>query len=356
MVPVVDLTRRHRRLERSFLDATERVLRSGTVLLGPELEALESELDPALHVDAVPDRNVVVGVSSGASALQLTFAALGIGPGDEVIVPAFTAVPTASAVAAVGACPVPVDVDPLTAAIDADASRAAITSQTRAIVVVHLYGRPVDVRPFAAMGLPVVEDAAQAHGALRDVTGAAATYSFYPTKNLGGIGDGGVVVTADRDLAARVRRLRTHGMTERYVHVEVSQNHRMSELEAAWLRLLLPLLRGDNARRAVIAERYRAAAPHLRWHAGHPDHVLHQCVARVDGRDGCERGWPHEASRRASTTLSRSPSSRPTWARTRQPCPIAESWAAECVSMPCFAELTDDEVDVVLDALQALAS
>jgi dTDP-3-amino-3,4,6-trideoxy-alpha-D-glucose transaminase len=356
VVPVVDLTRRHRRLERSFLDATERVLLSGRVLLGPELDALESELDTALHVDAIPARNVVVGVSSGASALQLTFAALGIGAGDEVIIPAFTAVPTASAVAAVGACPVPVDVDPLTAAIDVHACRAAITARTRAIVVVHLYGRPVDVRPFVATGLPVVEDAAQAHGALRDVTGIAAAYSFYPTKNLGGIGDGGAVVTADRDLATRVRRLRSHGMAENYVHVDVSQNHRMSELEAAWLRLLMPLLREDNARRASISERYRTSAPHLRWHASHPEHVVHQCVVRVEGRDGVRATL---ASRGVATgvhyplAITQQPAYKDA---TRQPCPLAETWAAECVSLPCFPELTDEEVDSVVDALQAVAS
>src|SRR6185436_10552814 len=137
-----------------------------------------------------------------------------------------------SAVAAVGATPVPVDVDPATAGLDLDATRAAVTDRTRAIVVVHLYGRPVPVTPFLELGLPVVEDAAQAHGALADVTGVAACYSFYPTKNVGGIGDGGAVITADHGLADELRLLRTHGAAQQYVHVAVSQNHRMSELEA----------------------------------------------------------------------------------------------------------------------------
>ncbi len=351
MVPVVDLTRRYRRLERSFLDAAQRVLRSGVVLFGPELEALESELDTALHAGAIPGRNQVVAVGSGASALQLIFAALGIGPGDEVVVPAFTAVPTASAVAAVGARPVPVDVDATTAALDADATRAAITSRTRAIVLVHLYGRPADVRPFLGTGLPIVEDAAQAHGALRDVTGTAAAYSFYPTKNVGGIGDGGAVVTADADLAASVRRLRVHGLTEQYVHVDVSQNHRMSELEATWLRLQLPRLRDDNSRRARIAACYRNAAPGLRWHADHPDHVYHLCVARLAGRPEARAAM---ADRGVTTavhyplTIIDQPAYRSFAA---SPCPGAESWAAECVSVPCFPELTDDEVDEVAAAL-----
>ena len=125
----------------------------------------------------------------------------------------------------------------------------------------HLYGRPAAVEPLLALGVPVIEDAAQAHGALTGVTGTAAIYSFYPTKNVGGIGDGGAVVTPDPELAATVRRLRVHGMTEQYVHVDISQNFRMSELEAAWLALQLPHLAADNHRRAAIAGRYRRAAP-----------------------------------------------------------------------------------------------
>jgi dTDP-3-amino-3,4,6-trideoxy-alpha-D-glucose transaminase len=353
VVPVVDLTRRHRRLERPFIEAAERILQSGTVLLGPELRALESELDGALH-SAADGRNAVVGVASGASALQLTFAALGIGAGDEVIVPAFTAVPTASAVAAVGATPVPVDVDPATAALDLAATRAALTDRTRAIVVVHLYGRPVAVAPFVELGLPVVEDAAQAHGALPDVTGRAACYSFYPTKNIGGIGDGGAIVTADHALADELRLLRTHGAAEQYVHVAVSQNHRMSELEAVWLRLQLGDLASANRRRAAIAARYRSAAPHVRFHADHPDHVVHQCVIRVGDRDRVRA----ELSSRGVTTAVHYPLAivdQPAYrAFAVRPCPEAQAWAAECVSLPCFPELTDDEVDAVVDALETV--
>ena len=200
--------------------------------------------------------------------------------------PAFTAVPTASAVCAVGARPVPVDVDERTAALDPAAVAAAVTPATAAIVVVHLYGRPADVEPLLALGVPVIEDAAQAHGALRRITGAAAVYSFYPTKNVGGIGDGGAVVTPDADLATTVRRLRAHGMIEQYVHIEISQNHRMSELEAAWLRLQLPA--PGRRQPAAGGDRRGATArprPTLRWHADHPDHVVHQCVLRAADRD-----------------------------------------------------------------------
>lgn len=351
MVPLVDLTRRYRRFAQPFADAVDRVTSSGTILLGEELAALEAELDAALHDDA-NGSNHVVGVASGASGLHVALAALGVGPGDEVVVPAFTAVPTASAVCAVGARPILADVDPVTAALDAAA--VPIGDRTRAIVVVHLYGRPADVGPLLELGLPVIEDAAQAHGALPDITGTAAVYSFYPTKNVGGIGDGGAIVTADDDLATTARRLRTHGAAEQYVHVDISQNHRMSEIEAAWLRLQLPGLRDGNCRRAEIATRYHQAAPHLRWHEDHPRHVVHQCVFRSTDR---------EAVRSALAALGVATGVHYPLALTQQPayqhfatadCPQAEAWAAECVSVPCFPELTDDEIDTVSAALGAI--
>ena len=208
--------------------------------------------------------------------------------------------------------------------------------------------------PLLAIGPPVIEDAAQAHGALADVTGAAAIYSFYPTKNVGGIGDGGAVLTDDPDLAASVRRHRVHGMTEQYVHEDISQNHRLSELEAAWLRLQLPSLALDNDRRRSIARRYREAAPRLRWHADHPDHVVHQCVVRGADRQRLRSGL---ADRGVSTgihyplALTQQPAYRHL---ATVPCPTAEAWAAECISLPCIPELTDDEIDQVVDALEGL--
>ena len=211
------------------------------MLLGAELSSLEAELDAAVH--GAPTGCHVVGVSSGASASQLALAALGVGPGDEVVVPAFTAVPTASAVCATGAVPVFADVDDSTAALDPGAAAAVVTSRTKAIVVVHLYGRPADVTRCSPSGRQLSRTPPRPTALCSAVTGAAAIYSFYPTKNVGGIGDGGAVVTRDTNLAASVRRRRVHGMTEQYVHVEISQNHRLSELEAAWLRLQLPHLR-----------------------------------------------------------------------------------------------------------------
>jgi dTDP-4-amino-4,6-dideoxygalactose transaminase len=343
VVPVIDVSRRTRRYLDAFQSATARVLNSGHLLLGPELDALETELA------AWAGTRHAVAVSSGAGAIQLGLAALGVGPDDEVIVPAFTAVPTASAICALGAVPVPVDVDAATAAMDAAAARAALTDRTRAVVPVHLYGRPA---PVPDLGVPVLEDAAQAHGALTGVTGAAAAYSFYPTKNVGGVGDGGAVVTDDGELAAAVRRRRVHGMTGKYVHVDVSQNFRLSELEAAWLRLVLPDLAAGNERRRAITAAYRAAAPALRWHADHPRHVHHLCVARVDDRDR----WRATLAERGVATavhyplaLTQQPAYQPL---RRRPCPEAEAWAASCTSLPCFPELTDEEVALVITALE----
>jgi dTDP-4-amino-4,6-dideoxygalactose transaminase len=355
VVPLVDLTRRHRRFGDAFEHASRRVLQSGTLLLGAEIAALERELGPALHRDGSPGDSVVA-VSSGASGLQLALAALGVGAGDEVVVPAFTAVPTASAVCAVGAVPVPVDVELGTAALDSDIVGRAITARTRAIIVVHLYGRPAAVAPLLGFGVPVVEDAAQAHGALGAVSGAAAVYSFYPTKNVGGIGDGGAVVTADAALAETVRRLRVHGMTEQYVHVDISQNHRMSELEAAWLRLQLPELGADNERRRAIARRYRAAAPHLDWQLDHDDHVVHQCVMRVADRDGA-RAALLERGINTGVHYPRTIGQQPAYGCfSRHACPVAETWAASCVSLPCSPDLRDDEVERVASALEVVGA
>jgi dTDP-4-amino-4,6-dideoxygalactose transaminase len=292
-----------------------------------------------------------VCVSSGAAALQLALRAVGVSNGDEVIVPAFTAVPTAAAVCALGATPVLVDVDASTAAIDPAHAADAITSRTRAIVPVHLYGRPVDLTPLVALGIPIIEDAAQAHGALHSIVGAATVYSFYPTKNLGGIGDGGAVATDDEALAAAVRRLRVHGMSEQYVHVDISQNFRMSEIEAAFIRLQLAGLGTGNSRRRAIARRYRQAAPQLRWHADHPDHVYHLCVARTTERDRV-RAELHAAGIGTAVHYPLAITQQPAYrSLATRPCPVAEAWAAEAITLPCAPELTDDEVETVASAI-----
>jgi len=347
MVPFIDLTRRYRRFEPDLLDVVRRVTASGRVLLGDELDALEHELADALGVAHV------VGVASGASAIELALVACGVRPGDEVIVPALTAVPTASAVCAVGAVPVPVDVDASTAGLDVDATKRAITARTTAIIPVHLYGRAVDVESLLGLGPTVIEDAAQAQGARAGVAGRAAALSFYPTKNLGGIGDGGAVLTDDASLAADVRMRRQHGMTEQYVHEVVSQNFRMSEIEAGWLRVQLAVLDEATQRRRFIALHYRAAAPWLEWQADHPDHVYHLCVAKVVDRDAF-RETLAAAGVGTAVHYPLSIGQQPAYGSfLREPTPVADDWAARCVSLPCFPELTDAEVERVAEALAA---
>lgn len=351
MVPVVDLSRRGARFGEAFAAAAGRIAASGAYLLGNELSSFEREFAVALGADHA------VGVASGASALQLALAAAGVGAGDEVLVPAFTAVPTASAVMAVGARPVAVDVDPETACLTPQAIAEARTEATRAVIVVHLYGFPA---PLPAGDGPVgdlivIEDAAQAAGALsRPTRATAVAYSFYPTKNLGGIGDGGAVVTNDPALAETVRRLRAHGMTEQYVHEAISQNFRMSELEAAWLRLGLPVLDDDVAARRRIAARYREAAPHLRWQRHDASHAYHLCVFRAADREAT-RSQLAEAGVATAVHYPLALTGQPAYRQIfTTACPQAEAWAAECVSVPCFPEMTDGEVEQVAAALAVL--
>jgi dTDP-4-amino-4,6-dideoxygalactose transaminase len=340
-LPVVDLARRAASLEPELSAAVARAIASGRYLLGAETAAFEEELA------AWCGRAHCVAVASGTEALRLALLAMGLGAGDEVIVPALTAVPTAAAVCAVGAVPVPVDVEPETATLDADAAAAACTQRTRAVVPVHLYGHPATLPD---LGVPVLEDAAQAHGALDpDAPSVAAAYSFYPTKNLGGIGDGGAVVTDDASLADAVRLRRTHGLGDDYDHAVVSGNSRLSEVEAAALRVGLTRLDVQTQRRRDIARRYREAAPEMIWQGDHPRHVFHLCVARVPDRDAFRRRVPFGTAVHYPRALTQQTAYR---AFVRDPCPEAEKWAAECVSLPCFPEMTDDEIEAVCRALQ----
>ena len=350
MVPLIDLSRRMSRSVGAFSESMESVLRSGVVLLGPRTEEFEVAFSSFIGARGA------VAVSSGASALQLALAALGVGPGDEVVVPALTAVPTASAVLAVGATPRFADVDDSTATLSVDSVRSLIGPRTKACIAVHLYGRPVEeLRSLVELGIPLIEDCAQSHGATEQVVGTVACYSFYPTKNLGGIGDGGLVASDDSELIARIKRLRAHGQVEQYVHTEISQNHRMSEIEAAWLSHQLPGLPDGNKRRHGILDEYRRAAPALQWQADHPSHVAHLAVVRVDDR-GRFREWM--SSRGVATgvhyplALTEQPAYREF---TTLACPNAERWSAGCVSVPCFPELEDREIDIVCEALAKFA-
>jgi dTDP-4-amino-4,6-dideoxygalactose transaminase len=380
VVPVVDLSRRGRELAAEFATTVNRVVASGIRLLGPETTGFEHEFaawltgsstshepntssepnapnsssvqPPQPPTAAALSELHVVAVSSGASALQLALSGIGVGPGDEVIVPAFTAVPTAAAVCALGAIPVLVDVEGDSACLDPTLIESARTARTKAVIVVHLYGRPATI---PVTDLLIVEDAAQAHGVVPDHGRSAATaYSFYPTKNLGGIGDGGAVVTTDGSLAERVRRMRVHGMVELYVHEEISQNFRMSEIEAAWLRLSLTRLSMDNERRRSIAAHYRSSAPALRWQSEDPAHVYHLCVMRTPQRQ-LTRDALADVDVATAVHYPRSVDDQPAYRRfATDACPEARAWADECISLPCFPDLTDSEIEHVAAALAGL--
>jgi dTDP-3-amino-3,4,6-trideoxy-alpha-D-glucose transaminase len=328
-------------------EAVTRVLESGRLVLGAETDAFETEFA------AFVGRRFAVAVSSGTEALRIALVAHGVGAGDEVVVPDLTAVATAAAVCATGATPVFVDVEDDTAVMSVDAARAALSGRTRAVVPVHLYGRPAPVEALSRLGVPIIEDASQAHGALHGpAQSVAACYSFYPTKNLAGVGDGGAIVTDDPSLAAQARHLRAHGLTTDYVHDAIATNARMSEIEAAVLRIGLRDLDTRNQRRRKIAAALRDAAPHWRWQAPHEHHVYHQCVVRVTDRAEFRTKVGVETAVHYPRALSEQPAYG---SLVRDACPNAEAWARECVSLPCYPELTETEVGAVCRALQVMS-
>jgi dTDP-4-amino-4,6-dideoxygalactose transaminase len=331
------------------------VLRSGRYILGPEVEAFEREFAAFLGV------RHCVGVGNGTDALTIALRALGVGEGDEVVVPALTFFATAEAVVNCGAIPVFSDVDPATLVMTAATAEPCVGPRTRALVPVHLYGNPAPMDALRALasahGLALLEDAAQAAGAryggkMAGALGDAATFSFFPSKNLGGFGDGGAVVTDDDALAETVRVLRNHARTaeyDDYAHDRVTGNSRLSEVEAAALRVGLRRLAADNARRAAVAAAYRAAAPDLRWQAPHPRHVYHLCVARVSDRHAWRASRPFATAVHYGRALTQQPGYQEF---VRDACAEAEAWAAECVSFPCFPEMTDDEIEAGCRAIR----
>ena len=270
------------------------VARSGRYILGPEVKAFEDEFAGYLGV------RHCIGVANGTDALAIALRAVGVRPGDDVVLPSFTFYATAEAVVTVGARPVFCDIDPATFCVTADTVAAAITSRTRAIVPVHLFGNVAPVDRLEQFDVPVVEDAAQAAGATyrgrrAGSLGAAATFSFFPSKNLPCLGDGGAIATDDDDVAALARRLRFHGSEDKRTFTEVGYNSRLDELQAAVLRLLLPELDGWNERRRTAAGAYERAG--LAEHAGLPvavegaEHVYHLYVVRNERLEGIGTGY-----------------------------------------------------------------
>lgn len=362
--PLLNLAREYAAL-RSEIDArVSAVLRSGRVARGPAIERFEREFAEYLGVTAV------VMVGSGTAALHAALLAAGVGPGDEVIVPAFTFVGTAEAAIADGATPVVVDVDPETLLMDADAAMRSATERTRAIVPVHLYGRvhPATadlVLAAAAHGIAVVEDACQAHGAHArgrrpGSASAAACYSFYPTKNLGTYGEGGAVATNDPALADRVRAFRNHGRAAGSAHASTGLNLWPGEVEAAVLSAKLPCLDRWNDLRRATARRYDEALAgrrHVRplRNDGDGGHAYHEYVVRSERRDelrafladrGIETAIHYDAALPAVPSMA---------ARVRvpAPCVAAERAAAEVLSLPVHPWLSIEEVNCCVAALRA---
>jgi dTDP-3-amino-3,4,6-trideoxy-alpha-D-glucose transaminase len=339
-VPFFD-PRRAYEAQREELDAAfRRVLGSEQLILGPEVEAFEREFAQ------VVETGHAVGVASGTDALELALRALELPPGSEVICPNLTAAGTPTAIFRAGHRPVLVDVDPESLTIDAAKATDAVGPQTSAIVAVHLYGRPAPVPELLKLGLPVIEDAAQAHG-LRLGGGVAGCFSFYPTKNLGAFGDAGAVVTSDVELAERMRELRVYGERPRHFANRLGTNSRLDELHAALLRVRLARLPQENRRRAGIAARYDAALGHTS-----PEGVHHLYVLRSDRRDEL-RAQLAEAGIETGVHYPWTLAEQPAFEAARRGGDLGVSTEAsrEVLSLPCYAFLTEAEQERVTAAL-----
>ena len=344
--------------------AIDRVIARGWFILGPEVEAFESEFAAAMGA------RYSIGVGNGTDAIALILRALGIGPGDEVITSPLSAAYSALAVMMAGARPVFADVDPNRLTLDPDQAGRAVGPRTRAILPVHLYGQAADMAAIevvaARHNLAVVEDCCQAHlataaGRPVGTIGIAGAFSFYPTKNLGALGDGGAIVTNDRALAERLARLRNGGQTDRYRHAEPGVNSRLDEMQAAVLRARLPFLRQWTARRRALAARYRAAlggsqadeiAVPPEMDAGH---VYHLFVVKVRGAGARDDLQSRLAAAGVETlihypvTISRQPALA---GEHPAECPIAQRVCDEILSLPLHPALADEDVDAVATAVR----
>jgi dTDP-4-amino-4,6-dideoxygalactose transaminase len=282
VIPLVDVKAQYAPLIPELKERVAAVIESGRFIFGPEVEGFERDAAGFLGVPHA------IGVANGTDALVLSLEALGIGRGDEVVCPAFTFYATAEAIARVGATPVFADIDPVTLNLDPADVADRLTSRTKAIVPVHLFGRPAPLAALAALGLPLVEDAAQAFGAAGvATTGVCSTFSFFPTKNLFALGDGGLVACTDDEVAERVRMLRFHGSRDKQTFELVGTNSRLDAIHAAALRVFLPHLPGWNAARREAAARYAelGLGEAVDLPADERGHVYHMYVVRTLDRD-----------------------------------------------------------------------
>ncbi len=364
MIPLLDLKAQYRSIQQEMEAAVCAVMAEGHFILGPNVSALEAEIAAYLGV------RHAVGVASGTDALIIGLRAAGVGPGDEVIVPAYTFFATAGAVLTVGAVPVIVDVNPRTYALDTAQVEARLTPRTRAIVPVHLYGHPAPMEAVLALArkhhLRVVEDNAQAFGARYQgqrtaSLGDVGCLSFFPTKNLGGYGDGGMVVTNDDGIAEQARMLRVHGWKRKYYPEMLGYNSRLDEIQAAVLRVKLKYVDGWNQQRRALAEVYRAGFADSP--VGVPveesgcEHVYHLYVVRVPRREAVQARL--KAAGIASDVYYPQP------LHLTQPCrklggaegdfPQAEQASRETLAIPLYPEMSSaDQQQVIREVLAAV--
>jgi dTDP-4-amino-4,6-dideoxygalactose transaminase len=362
-IPFVNLDRQYAAIKDEVATAIAQVLESKAFILGPYVQSFEAafaEFQDAKHA---------IGCSSGTSAISLALEALGVGEGDEVVTVAHTFSASAGAIRHVGATPVFVDIEPAAYTMDVRALKSAVTKRTKAILPVHLYGTPCrmsEMVEFArAQGIAIVEDAAQAHGATQSGKnmggfGNAATFSFYPGKNLGAYGDAGAIVTNDDALAERVRKLRDHGRTSKYMHDVAGYNHRMDGIQGAVLSVKLKYLSKWNERRRAVAKRYDAALRPLGFKTVEPPadtvSAYHLYVVEVSNRDAVQKAlsdvgiatgvhYPVPLHKQAAYRR---------WSA-KVVLPVTERIAERILSLPICADISDAEQDRVISALTAVA-
>jgi dTDP-4-amino-4,6-dideoxygalactose transaminase len=359
-VPFTDLSFQWRQIQAKALPDIHRLFEQSAFCLGPFVERFEKAAADYLGIAHA------VGVNSGTSALHLALIAAGIGPGDKVLIPSFTFIATAWAVLYVGATPVLCDIEEESANIDLRDAESRLDDAVKAIIPVHLYGQPADmagVLAFAARHrLVVVEDAAQAMGARCEgrctgTFGLCGCFSFYPAKNLGAAGEGGLIVTVDDAIARRLRALRHHAETERYLHAELGFNYRMEGLQALVLSHKLPLLDGWTQCRRTLARAYRerlADLPLTLPDVVHQDHVFHLYVVRTSDRDrlrehlkraGIDTGLHYPTPLHAQPALAR-------FVTDRHSLPVADRYARECLSLPLFVGMTDAQLERVCETIR----
>ena len=359
-IPMVDLQVQYQLLKDEIDRAIAGVLDTSYFILGPQGQALETEVAAYLGVKHA------IGVSSGTDALHLALRAAGLGPGDEVITSPFTFIATAEAIAYVGATPVFVDIDPRTFNLAPELAAKAVTPRTKAILPVHLFGQPADLAPLqqlcAAHGLLLIEDCAQSFGATyagrqTGSWGALGCFSFFPSKNLGCYGDGGMITTDDDGLAEQVRMLRNHGSKVRYHHDIIGYNSRLDELQAAILRVKLQYIDRFNAQRRTNAHYYSArlaaagATPPLE--DGKGVHVYHQYTVLTDRREALQQALTQAGC--ASAVYYPIPLHRQTVfapACARLSLPVSEDVASRVLSLPIYPELTEVQMDRVITAIK----